>query len=250
MADNPQTRAIHEQGLKHKDNVARREWCLTWNYRVAYAQLVTSLRELREKSKEEQRKKEYTEKSLKSIEEAASRKYEEDRKALETSKGSWIFQKDSGYFYNAMIRWYYDEKSGMYYGGDPPDWTSSPPIPSSSLFGAGESKEVGREEAIETAVENKGFRKYPKGMKVKHSHPLAGIGGYQMPTTGSFGGATGIVADSKQETKTLGKRKGAGKTERSEKDAKMSKQEKEALERREAARKRVQERTMQAFGLK
>jgi len=45
---------------------------------------------LREKSKEEQRKKEYTEKSLKSIEEAASRKYEEDRKALETSKGSWV----------------------------------------------------------------------------------------------------------------------------------------------------------------
>lgn len=161
-----------------------------------------------------------------------------------------MLHKESGYFYNAAIRWYYDEKSGMYYGGDPPDWTSSPPIPSSSLFGAGESK-AGKKESIESGVEKKAFSKFPKGLKVTHSHPLAGIGGYQMPTTGSFGGATGRVADSKQETKTLGKRKEPGKsTKNSEKDSKMSKQEKEALERREAARKRVQERTMQAFGLK
>jgi WW domain-binding protein 4 len=160
-----------------------------------------------------------------------------------------VLHKESGYFYNAAIRWYYDEKSGMYYGGDPPDWTSSPPISSSSLFGAEESKD-GKKEMIEIGVEKKSFSKFPKGMKVTHSHPLAGIGGYQMPTTGSFGGTTGRVADSKQETKTLGKRKGAGKSEMSEKNSKMSKQEKDALERREAARKRVQERTMQAFGLK
>lgn len=161
-----------------------------------------------------------------------------------------VFHKDSGYFYNAVVRWYYDEKSGMYYGGDPPDWTYSPPIASSSLFGA-EETEIDKNDAMEKAVEKKGFSKYPKGMKVTHSHPLAGIGGYQMPMTGSFGGATEKVASSKQEeTKNLGKRKGAGKSEELGKGSKISKKEKEALERREAARKRVQERTMQAFGLK
>lgn len=51
---------------------------------------LAGLRELRQKSKDEQRKKEYTEKSLKSIEEVASKKYEEDRKAQETSSGSWV----------------------------------------------------------------------------------------------------------------------------------------------------------------
>ena len=87
------------------------------------------------------------------------------------------------------------------------------------------------------------------GLKYKGSHPQANIGGYRMPTEGRIGGAKGVgmgaagapTAGVKRGREEPAASKGAGKE--------MSAAEKEALEKREAARARVQQRTMQQFGL-
>lgn len=51
------------------------------------------------------------------------------------SLGSWELREGTqGYYYNAVQRYYYDEPSGMYYGGDPPDWTETPAIPEAAQF--------------------------------------------------------------------------------------------------------------------
>ena len=71
-----------------------------------------------------------------------------------------------------------------------------------------------------------------------------------MPVTGTIGGAKGVGSETHQQTSTAGvkrpreepgKKGSAGKA--------VSKAEQEALAKREAARARVQQRTMQGFGL-
>ena len=48
--------------------------------------------------------------------------------------GKWERTDHSAYLYNSALRWYYDDKSGFYYGGEPPEWTSSPKIPEAAKF--------------------------------------------------------------------------------------------------------------------
>lgn len=85
------------------------------------------------------------------------------------------------------------------------------------------------------------------------NHPLGNIGGYQMPTVGAIGGAKGVGASSNRTVAAVGaKRPRDAAAPHADKTTggKGSKEEKEALARREAARARVQQRTMQAFGLR
>lgn len=46
---------------------------------------------------------------------------------------SWEPDAASGYLYNAVHRHYYEPKTGMYYGGEPPAWTVKPAIPAEAL---------------------------------------------------------------------------------------------------------------------
>ena len=48
--------------------------------------------------------------------------------------GSWERSPESKYWYNKQLRWYYDDKSGFYYGGEPPGWTQQPSIPEGARF--------------------------------------------------------------------------------------------------------------------
>ena len=90
MADNPQVRAIHESGAKHKENVARR---------------LRRLRELRRKAEEE---KESTAKALDVIEQQAQRQYEADVAAQDRAKkekyGTWVSVTEGGGPYH-MCDW-------------------------------------------------------------------------------------------------------------------------------------------------
>ena len=82
-----------------------------------------------------------------------------------------------------------------------------------------------------------------------HNHPMSNIGGYQMPTIGRIGGAKGLGAAQATSAPSAGKRQREGTTSGKAGGKALSKEEHEALARREAARARVQQRTMQAFGL-
>ena len=50
---------------------------------------------------------------------------------------SWEPDAASGYLYNAVHRHYFQPKTGMYYGGDPPAWTLKPSIPAEALYSDG-----------------------------------------------------------------------------------------------------------------
>ena len=189
------------------------------------------------------------------------------------------FQSGSGYYYNAVHKWYYDLASRMYYGGDPPDWTNSPPIPNESLYvdennnidGGGDLATTAATTTT-TAKATVTSRTIVPGSKIVHAHPLAGVGGYQMPEVGRIGGAKGIgviagghgVESTNASGSTSGaKRKrdgsgggggGGGGAKNNSKSGgqdnnPLSKEEAEFLAKREAARQRVQARTMKGFGL-
>lgn len=169
------------------------------------------------------------------------------------------YHVDSGYYYNALHRWYYDLKSTMYYGGDPPEWTANPPLPADARYaGAAQPRAApgGAAPASKAAVSGPASRQHGAavasaavaartvvpGSKVSQAHPLAGVGGYQMPSVGKIGGAKGLGAqDSGKRKRDEGPGGGTKKP--------VSKEEAEALARREAARQRVQARTMASFGL-
>ena len=204
---------------------------------------------------------------------------------------------DTGYYYNAIQRWYYDLKSKMYYGGDPADWTNTPPIPKEALYGASRDppsriapiagssgarpaaaasttggSSVSVTATTTAAVGNRIIMtgRVPQtilpGQKAVAAHPLAGIGGYQMPEIGRIGGAKGFGAGAGASGSGDGVAGVGGKRSREEKKISgdggrdsgkggavpakpLSKEEAEFLARREAARQRVQKRSMQTFGL-
>lgn len=85
------------------------------------------------------------------------------------------------------------------------------------------------------------------GSKAGNSHPLANLGGYQMPMVGKIGGTSNFVGE--KQTNSSAKRGRDDKTSNGVSKKNVSKEEEEALKRREAARARVQQRTMNAFGL-
>jgi WW domain-binding protein 4 len=101
-------------------------------------------------------------------------------------------------------------------------------------------------------------------MKAVPVHPMAGVGGYQMPRAGRIGGAKGVGyannLDGAQQLSAVNNTKArasSGDTVKRKRDQDqgkkmekpVSKEEAEFLARREAARQRVQARTMATFGL-
>jgi len=86
----------------------------------------------------------------------------------------------------------------------------------------------------------------PPGKRIeKSAHPLAGIGGYRIPTKGTIGGARGVgiiggVSKPAAAKQSAGKAPGG---------AMMSQEEKEAIAKREAARARLAARNAAAFGM-
>jgi hypothetical protein len=40
----------------------------------------------------------------------------------------------SPYLFNKQLKFYYDEKTGFYYGGDPPEWVQNPKIPDGAKY--------------------------------------------------------------------------------------------------------------------
>jgi len=200
---------------------------------------------------------------MKGIEQAASKAFEKDRAEQEENRyqKNWILHEESGYYYNALYGWYYDATSKMYYGGNPPVWTKKPNIPSAGYYGAVNPQSDPLLEAVtykDAKDEGAKQSKYPMGMKVQKIHPLADIGGYQMPLEGSFGAGHVPRSEAAHEKKKpkSGKIKASSSsgTKRKsngsqEKETALSAKEKEFLARREAARQRVQKRTMDQFGL-
>lgn len=227
---------------------------------------------MRQKAKDTQRYAVSMDRTIKGIEEAASKAYEKDRTEQEGHalssenryQKNWVFHEESGYYYNALYGWYYDVSSKMYYGGNPPEWTHTPNIPSAVYYGAVNPQSDPLLQAVthqdDKQTKEVSKNKYPVGMKVRKVHPLAGIGGYQMPLEGTFGAGHARHADSVEDGETKRKKKASTKntsvgTKRKsgggkEKEAAMSAKEREFLAKREAAQKRVQKRTMEAFGLK
>ena len=227
---------------------------------------------MRQKAKDTERYAVSMDRTIKGIEEAASKAYEKDRTEQEGHASSsenryqknWVFHEESGYYYNALYGWYYDVSSKMYYGGNPPEWTHTPNIPSAVYYGAVNPQSDPLLQAVThpdgKQAEEVSKNKYPVGMKVRKVHPLAGIGGYQMPLEGTFGAGHAPHADSVEDDETKKKKKTSTKntsvgTKRKsgggkEKETAMSAKEREFLAKREAAQKRVQKRTMEAFGLK
>ncbi len=75
-------------------------------------------------------------------------------------------------------------------------------------------------------------------------HPLAGLGVYSMPQSGTVGAARGVGAAGTHTAKRKRDEAQSGKPGKP-----LSKEEADALARREAARARVEQRTLKNFGL-
>ena len=148
----------------------------------------------------------------------------------------------------------------MYYGGDPPAWTTTPAIPADARYerltaakataAAGLSKPATASSSIQQQQQQ------PVGRRIeKSAHPLAGIGGYRMPVKGTIGGARGVgvvgggvskVSSSAAAATTTAKSTAAAKTANGKP---MSQEEKEAIAKREAARARVAARNAAQVGM-
>ncbi|KAL4434242.1 hypothetical protein ABPG75_000683 [Micractinium tetrahymenae] len=258
LKDTAQSWAVHERGAGHQENVARK------------------LREMRHAQDREKRDKEHLERAMKSVEAEAKKRYEADKKAEEAHRkatlGSWEWNQEAGYYYNAVHRWYYDKSTGMYYGGDPVQWTDSPSMPHEARYevmnkpkpppvpppaaaaaaggggGGGAAPAAARQYAV-------------AGSRIVNKHPLSEVGGYQLhQVQGAVGGAKGVglsagrgssaaAAGASEAAGADPKRKRVGEDGKGGKEKEMTKEEREFLARREAARQRVQQRTAATFGL-
>lgn len=219
---------------------------------------------MRQKAKDAEKQTATMTRTMSAIEQAALKAYEQDKREQEhhgqfssSHQKDWVLHKESGYYYNAKYGWYYDVSSQMYYGGSPPDWTHKPNIPSAAYYGAVNPQSdplldhvKGEKSGAEVVVERR-KSKYPAGMKVRKAHPLAGIGGYQMPSEGSFSAGYQKADETETLKKTSGQKILGEKRKSNARGGKdeMSIKEKEFLAKREAARQRVQKRTMDQFGL-
>lgn len=130
-------------------------------------------------------------------------------------------------------RWYYDHKTGWYYGGDPVEWTQTPSIPSAAMFGvapheggsapaaaaaaggkaaaaAGSKAGSSSSQPAATAAGAAGAKVVKKVVQLP-SHPQAGVGGHQMPVSGRIGGAKGVgSSDPQPDTQKVGNDGAAG----------------------------------------
>lgn len=150
----------------------------------------------------------------------------------------------------------------MYYGGDPPAWTTTPAIPADARYErltAAAKTVAAATGPLKPATASSSFQQQqqPVGRRIeKSAHPLSGIGGYRMPVKGTIGGARGVgvvvggvskVSSSAAATTTTAKGTAAAKTASSGKP--MSQEEKEAIAKREAARARMAARNAAQFGM-
>ena len=85
--------------------------------------------------------------NIKSIEAQAAEQYARDKAAEESHRaavnGRWELDVGSGYMYNSVQRYYCDVGTGMYYGGDPMEWTAEPKMPKSALYSQSVTEEKG-----------------------------------------------------------------------------------------------------------
>ena len=70
-----------------------------------------------------------------------------------------------------------------------------------------------------------------------------------MPVTGTIGGAKGVGSEGRQQSSITGAKRSREENAKGQSAKALSKAEQEAIAKREAARARVQQRTMQTFGL-
>jgi WW domain-binding protein 4 len=261
MANNTQVRVAHDRGAKHTSNVAKK------------------LSEMRRKADIEKKEEATAAKSIAQIEAAARKQFALDLadKAISQHKpiGDWKWDAPSSYYYHARVRWYYDPKSKMYYGGEPsPDWTNTPGIPYQARFEVATEKlggqPIGNNSAPGLVISKSlvgggggssttasaGVR---IGGEIQPLHPLAGVGGSQMPSAGRIGGAKGVgslttsIGDESGRSTKEGiavKRKRDEEKEQLKKFKALPKEEQEAIAKRELAKKRVQQREAAFFGLK
>ncbi|KAK9809284.1 hypothetical protein WJX73_000889 [Symbiochloris irregularis] len=177
MQDNPQARATHEKGIKHKDNVARK------------------LRQMRQNADKAARDERLATDSMDGIEARARKQYERDlqeaQEAQRSLAGEWVHDDKAGLHYNTQHRWYFDRSTSMYYGGNPPAWTNEPKLPKEALF----DERPHEDAAAPPQPQPKAAAVLPAAAAAqkKRAHPMSQPGGYQMPTTGAIGGAKQLL---------------------------------------------------------
>ncbi|GMH39622.1 hypothetical protein BSKO_07520 [Bryopsis sp. KO-2023] len=243
LQDNSTAKTNHERGRRHQENLAKK------------------LKEMRQQGDAAKSEAKSLKANLKQIEAAAKKQYEADLKSMGTPSsfrfgaspagdpGKWILDAASGYYYNELQRYYFDKASRWYYGGEPPDWTQNPPIPETARFDY-EPSSNNEKKATGSGKSGSAVKYDKKAVKVSiPHHPLAGIGGHQMPTTGKIGGQKRLGSEGAGETKEASTDAKPKKKAKTSQDKKLSKEERDALAKREAARARVQQRTMKTFGL-
>lgn len=236
MKNHPRVIQMHEQAAPHKAAVSKK------------------LHELRVKAVKDKEEEASLKKSMAKIEATAAAQYEADQAAAAAAKaalGAWETD-ESGYFYNAVQRYYYNKDNGMYYGGEPAAWTTTPAIPDGARFehsahaqktaggGAGGGAGPGpSSKAPGLGIQRKVIE--------KKAHPLAGIGGFSAPVAGLPGAGRGASAGqggSGSQAPAAGRGGGRGGAAKP-----LSKEEAEALAKREAARQRVAQRSAAFFGM-
>lgn len=235
MTDKQSTRATHEAGIKHQELVQKK------------------LRAMRINAVALKTEEKLVASSMSKITSAAERQFAKDKAAeaayTAATVGSWAVDPGTGYLYNALHRYYFDIKTGMYYGGDPIAWTIEPNIPKAALYQSPSPKPEGR---IDGKATTQGVRRVNIARVDASSHPLGGLGGYSMPSTGTIGGARGVggaaTAAAAATTAASVKRKREELLKKLP-PKKMTQAEQEANSQREAAKLRVQNRTMKSFGL-
>jgi len=150
----------------------------------------------------------------------------------------------------------------MYYGGDPPAWTTTPAIPADARFerltatGTPAMAAAAAAGPSKAATAASSIQQQPVGKRIeKSAHPLSGIGGYRMPAQGTIGGARGVgvvvggVSKVSSGSAATTKAKSTGAAGKTTSGKPMSQEEKEAIAKREAARARVAARNAAQFGM-
>ena len=158
--------------------------------------------------------------------------------------------------YTSTCTYRHHRDNGMYYGGDPPAWTTTPAIPADaryeSLSAATAAAAAGPSKSA--PVPSFQQQQQPIGKRIeKSAHPLSGIGGFRLPATGTVGGARGVGVVGGGVSKPTSALTAAKKSTTAAKAATsgkpMSQEEKEAIAKREAARARVAARNAAQFGM-
>lgn len=212
------------------------------------------------------------EKAMTEIEAAAKKQYARDLEAAAAAAGKWVWDESAKLFYNEPHAFYFDPERKFYYGGSPPVWTQTPPIPAGALFvtapkegGPPAASSSGRGAGAAAAAGTGGTGDKPaagggapvttkvvRQVVALPAHPQANTGGYQMHQVegGRIGAAKGIGRQGAAAPPAGAKRaREEGAAAAGGQAKALSKEDQEALARREAARQRVQQRALNNFGM-